>query len=142
MKKIFNKAAKTTSILMAAVISASLCVPMSVSAANVDGNSICEYADALVGDSYPNRRCLQFVEEVYQANGADRPYTCCALGSYDEYVVSASQEDIPIGVLFTFRIAEAVPQPAAEMIGMVMQVFTQVTVTLFMQLAGKSRKVL
>ncbi len=103
MKKLLNKITKVTSLAMAAAITVSMCVPVSINAASVDSNSIAEYAEGLVGDSYPNRRCLQFVEEVYQANGANRPYTCCALGSYDEYVVSASQEDIPIGAAVYFQ---------------------------------------
>lgn len=73
-----------------------------VYAATLDGNTIKNYVEAKVGDSYPNGYCLKFVEECYQNLGAIRPYNCCASKSGNTYIKSSSASNIPVGATVYF----------------------------------------
>lgn len=71
-------------------------------AAVLQPSAIKSYAESKVGQSYPDGRCLQFVEECYQALGAARPYNCCASKSGNNYIRSTSSSDIPTGATVYF----------------------------------------
>ena len=73
-----------------------------VSAAALDGQTIANYVNAKVGNSYPNGMCTKFVEECYQALGGGRPYNCCASKSGNLYIKSNSSSNIPVGATVYF----------------------------------------
>lgn len=73
-----------------------------VQAAVLQSSVIKSYAESKEGQSYPDRMCLQFVEECYQALGAARPYNCCASKSGNNYIRSTSSADIPVGATVYF----------------------------------------
>lgn len=73
-----------------------------VYAATLDGNTIKNYVEAKVGNSYPNGYCLKFVEECYQSLGVTRPYNCCAGKSGNTYIRSSGTSNIPIGATVYF----------------------------------------
>lgn len=105
MLSVFSKAssivAKAAVICGAALLSANF-FGINACAADISAADIYSTTVEKINDSYPNRHCLQFVEEIYQLLGGDRPYDCCASYSGDKYIVSTSMDDIPVGATVYF----------------------------------------
>ena len=75
----------------------------SVKASATSGQQVADYANSRVGGYFDYFMCLRFAEQVYQEFGASRPYDCCAHKSADQWIVSSSSQNIPLGAAVYFN---------------------------------------